>query len=55
VVGRYKVEAGTTLTIIPTTFYPKAQGNFFLRVCHYEKDEEAVSMTLLPPAQPAAH
>jgi hypothetical protein len=54
VVGRYRVAAGTTLTIIPTTFYPKATGEFFLRVWHYEADKQAVAMTLLPPAHPGS-
>ena len=50
VVGRYKVPAGT-YTIIPTTYYPKATGEFFLRVWHYEEDKDTVSLTLLPSAE----
>ena len=48
-VGRYKVPPGT-YTIIPTTYYPKTMGEFFLRVWHYEEDKDTVSLTLLPHA-----
>ncbi len=37
VVGRYKVPAGDTLTIIPSTYEPGKKGEYLLRVWHSNK------------------